>query len=67
VTVAAEYAEDFVAVFTINYAAMRYPNAIDQLNQFDGDRARMDLRRENWRYKEGAEETPVITATWFLV
>src|SRR5690242_15425029 len=37
VTVAAEYAEDIVAVFTINYAAMRYPNPIDQLNQFDGD------------------------------
>jgi len=64
VTVAAEYAEDFVAVFTINYAAMRYPNPIDQLNQFDGDRARMDLGREKLAvYKEGAEETPVITAT----
>jgi predicted dehydrogenase len=64
VTVAAEYAEDFVAVFTINYAAMRYPNPIDQLNQFDGDQARMDLGRERLAvYKEGAEETPVITAT----
>jgi predicted dehydrogenase len=64
VTVAAEYAEDFVAVFTINYAAMRYPNRTDQLNQFDGDQARMDLGRESLAvYKEGAEETPVITAT----
>jgi len=63
VTVAAEYPEDFVAVFTINYAAMRYPNRIDQLNQFDGDQARMDLGRETLAvYKEG-EETPVITAT----
>jgi predicted dehydrogenase len=64
VTVAAEYAEDFVAVFTINYAAMRYPNRIDQLNQFDGDQARMDLGRESLAvYKEGAEETAVMTAT----
>jgi predicted dehydrogenase len=64
VTVAAEYAEDFVAVFTINYAAMRYPNPIDQLNQFDGDQARMDLGREKLTvYKEGSGETPVITAT----
>jgi predicted dehydrogenase len=64
VSVAAEYAEDFVVVFTINYAAMRYPNPIDQLNQFDGDQARMDLGREKLAvYKEGAEETPVITAT----
>ena len=64
VTVAAEYAEDFVAVFTINYAAMRYPNPIDQLNQFDGDQARMDLGREKLAvYKEASEETPVITAT----
>src|SRR5207245_9097525 len=64
VTVAAEYAEDFVAVFTINYAAMRYRNPIDQLNQFDGDQARMDLGREKLAvYKEGAEETPVIRAS----
>ena len=64
VTVAAEYAEDFVAVFSINYAAMRYQNRNDQLNQFDGDQARMDLGREKLAvYKEGAEETPVMTST----
>lgn len=64
VVVAAEYAEDFVAVFTINYAAMRYQNRNDQLNQFDGDQARMDLGREKLAvYKEGAEDEPVMTAT----
>jgi predicted dehydrogenase len=64
VVVAAEYAEDFVAVFTLNYAAMRYQNRNDQLNQFDGDRARMDLGRETLAvYKEGVEDTPAITAT----
>jgi len=44
--VTAEYPEDFVAVFTINYAAMRYPQQVDQLNAYDGDEARMDLGRE---------------------
>ena len=64
VIVAAEYAEDFVAVFTINYAAMRYQNRNDQLNQFDGDQARMDLGREKLAvYKEGAEDEPTLTAT----
>jgi hypothetical protein len=55
--VAAEYSEDFVALFTINYAAMRYQNRNDQLNHFDGDQARMDLGREKLAvYKEGAED-----------
>ena len=63
VVVAAEYPEDFVAVFTINYAAIRYQNRNDQLNQFDGDKARMDLGREKLAvFKEGAEEEPIITA-----
>jgi predicted dehydrogenase len=44
--VTAEYPEDFLAVFTINYAAMRYPLPVDQLNSYDGDEARMDLGRE---------------------
>ncbi len=44
--VTAEYPEDFLAVFTINYAAMRYPSPVDQLNAYDGDEARMDLGRE---------------------
>ena len=46
VVVAAEYPQDFLAVFTINYAAMRYPGKEDQLNAYDGDLARMDLGRE---------------------
>jgi predicted dehydrogenase len=46
VVVAAEYADDFVGIFTINYAGMRYPARLDQLNQFDGDLARMDVGRE---------------------
>ena len=34
----AEYPEDFLGVFTINYAAMQYKTRNDQLNQLDGDR-----------------------------
>ncbi len=57
----AEYPEDFIASFTINYAAMRYQNRNDQLNQLDGDKARMDIGREECRiYDQGAEETPAL-------
>ena len=48
VVVAAEYPEDFLAIFTINYAAMRYKNRNDQLSQFDGDLARLDIGREGF-------------------
>ena len=62
VVVAAEYHdEDFVAVFTINYAAMKYYYRNDQLNQFDGDRARLDLGREDLKvFRQGAEDTPAM-------
>ncbi|HKE24729.1 MAG TPA: Gfo/Idh/MocA family oxidoreductase [Bryobacteraceae bacterium] len=58
----AEYPEDFMAVFSINYAAMQYKARNDQLNQLDGDLARMDIGREELRvYAKGAEEEPAIT------
>ncbi len=64
VVVAAEYPQDFVAVFTINYAAMRYQSRNDQLNQLDGDLARMDIGREEFRvYLQGKEDAPVIAKT----
>jgi predicted dehydrogenase len=62
VVVTAEYPEDFIGVFTINYAAMRYRSRNDQMNHLDGDQARMDIGREECRvYMEGAEETPAIS------
>lgn len=62
VTVAARYAEDYLAVFTINYAAMKYKPQHDQLNQFDGDNARLDIGREELAvYPQGSEEQPSIT------
>jgi predicted dehydrogenase len=61
VVATAEYAEDFIGVFSINYAAMQYQSRNDQLNQLDGDKARMDIGREELRvFLKGAEESPAI-------
>jgi len=58
----AEYAEDFIGVFSINYAAMQYKTRNDQLNQLDGDAARMDIGREDLKiFAKGAEEEPSLT------
>ena len=69
VVVIAEYPEDFIATFAINYAAMRYRTRNDQLNHLDGDKARMDIGREEFNvYMQGAEERPsmhVVSATGF--
>jgi len=62
VVVTAEYPEDFLGVFSINYAAMRYKSRNDQLNQLDGDQARMDIGREEFQvYMQGSEETPALS------
>jgi predicted dehydrogenase len=61
VTAIAEYPEDFLAVFTINYAAMKYASKVDQLTQLDGAKARMDLSREHLQvFRQGEEETPIL-------
>jgi len=58
----AEYPEDFVGVFTVNYAAMQYNFKNDQLNQLDGDAARMDIGREDFNvYMKGAEDKVAVT------
>jgi predicted dehydrogenase len=57
----AEYAEDFLGIFTINYAAMQYKSRNDQLNQLDGDAARMDIGREELKvFAKGAEDDPPV-------
>jgi predicted dehydrogenase len=62
VVVTAEYPEDFIAVFSINYAAMRYKSRNDQLNSLDGDRARMDIGREDLKvFGAGQEDAPSLT------
>lgn len=61
VVVTAEYPEDFIGVFTINYAAMRYKSRYDQMNHLDGGKARMDIGREDFRvFAQGGEETPIL-------
>jgi predicted dehydrogenase len=60
--VTAEYPEDFLSVFTMNYATMRYQSRNDQMDHLDGDKARMDIGRDDCKvYLQGAEETPFIT------
>jgi predicted dehydrogenase len=51
-----EYPEDYLAVFTVGYRAMRYPPANDQMKQFNGSKARFDVARESWAlYPESRE------------
>lgn len=58
----AEYPEDFIGVFSINYAAMQYQLKNDQLNQLDGDAARMDIGREELKvFAKGGEDVPALT------
>ncbi len=61
VVVSAEYPEGFLGVFTVNYAAMKYQSRNDQLNQADGDKARLDIGRETFRVlPAGDEEKPIL-------
>jgi predicted dehydrogenase len=51
-----EYPEDYLAVFTVGYKAMRYNAANDQMKQFHGSKARFDVARESWAlYPESRE------------
>jgi predicted dehydrogenase len=45
-TIAIEYAENYLATFTLGYKAMRYNAFNDQLKQFHGSKARFDVGRE---------------------
>jgi predicted dehydrogenase len=59
----AEYPGDFIATFSINYAAMQYRTRNDQMNHLDGDAARMDIGREELKvFAKGGEDAPAMTA-----
>jgi len=45
-SMAIEYPEGFLAIFTCGYRAMKYNPFHDQLKQFHGNRARLDVGRE---------------------
>ncbi len=60
----AEYPEDFIGVFSVNYAAFRYKQKNDQLNQLDGDKGRLDIGRDDFRvYLRAAEDAPLLSKT----
>ena len=43
-----EYPENYMAVFTVGYKAMRYAGLNDQLTQYHGSKARFDMGRESY-------------------
>jgi len=45
-TITIEYPENYMAVFTLGYKAMRYNSFNDQIQQFHGNKARFDVGRE---------------------
>ncbi len=47
-SMAIEYPENYLAVFTVGYKAMRYATFCDQLKQFHGSKARFDVGRESY-------------------
>jgi predicted dehydrogenase len=44
----AEFPENYIAVFTLGYKAMRYAGVNDQMKQFHGNKARFDVGRESY-------------------
>jgi len=60
-TITVEYPENYLAVFTLGYRAMRYNAFNDQIKQFHGNKARFDVGRESYAlYPESSalEMTP---------
>jgi predicted dehydrogenase len=43
-----EYPEDYLATMTVGYSAMEYSRNNDQLKQFHGEKARLDMSRESF-------------------
>ncbi len=60
-SIALEYPENYLAVFTLGYKAMRYPFSQDQLVQYHGNKARMDVGREHFRvFGETSKLEPLL-------
>ena len=47
-SMAIEYPENYLAVFTVGYKAMHYAPTNDQMKQFHGSKARLDMGREGY-------------------
>ena len=56
-SMAIEYPENYLAVFTVGYKSMHYAPINDQMKQFHGSNARLDMGRESYAlYPERAAE-----------
>lgn len=52
-TICLEFPENYMAVFTVGYKAMRYSSTMDQLVQYHGSKARFETGRESYAlYRE---------------
>lgn len=58
-SMAIEYPENYLAVFTVGYKAMHYAPTNDQMNQFHGSKARLDMGRESYALYPQSEEVDV--------
>jgi len=55
-----EFPENYLAVFTLGYKAMRYAGVNDQMKQFHGSKARFDVARESYAlYPENTKAEPM--------
>lgn len=62
-TMLLEYPENYLAVFTVGYKAMRYSAHLDQLVQYNGSKARYDVGRESYAlYREDPKATELKPA-----
>jgi hypothetical protein len=59
---AVEYPENYLAVFTVGYTAMRYALANDQMKQFHGSKARLDMGREGYALYQQSEAVEMLPA-----
>jgi predicted dehydrogenase len=58
-----EYPENYLAVFTLGYRAMQYAGFNDQMQQYHGTRARLDMGRESytlWPQSTAVEMKPEL-------
>jgi hypothetical protein len=54
---------EYLVDFTVDYKAMRYAWVNDQLNQFHGDKARLDVGRESYAlYLEDPKATDLVAS-----
>jgi predicted dehydrogenase len=61
-SMAIEYPENYLAVFTVGYKAMHYNAFNDQMKQFHGSKARLDMARESYALYPQSDEVEMKPA-----